>query len=828
MSTILILEADTKTSDILKAQLEKNHYEVLLFNSFDESANILQTMQPDAFLIDLNVANPQFTQFYGWISTNPGLSQIPRIFLVGNSKKALAEQLLRQAPAKVLDKPLRMSGLLGALREVMPAPVPPGQPAFPMQQVAPQYQYTMQQAPAQYPMQPQYPGQPPYGVNPAYTQQYPPHTPPPPAQPKNPEEILTSLIGRQIGSVEIVKEIGRGGMGAVFEGKQVSLERQVAVKIMLPDLVGQTTALERFKREALAIARLKSPNIVQVFDAGSTPDNIFYIVMEFLEGETLDEHLSRSGKYTLDKALDIVVQTAKGLQEAHRVNLTHRDLKPSNLMIDGQGHITITDFGLVRGFGSDDHKLTKTAALVGTPYYLSPEQAAGSAIDTRTDLYSLGIVFYELLTGEMPFVSENLLDILMMHYNEPLPDPRKLVPSIPEPIIKILDKLTQKKPDDRFQSADLLLHELENFRRGLSTSQQNYRVPTTGYGIPQPSGNTPTPGFIPGGPGVGSSHGGFNAANLSQSLMSAGIITQDAPSGSATAGPAGNIITSHGNFPDTWRNALSHSVGFIQQARSISTLGEWQYGLLESEKQILYIQPEKDTYEGVLMQPSSFGHSMSLDTHNTPSTTGLQQHDPIAQILSVAGVDGLLLFAPDGQLERGAFHTPSLQNEYHLRLNPLPQVLQGIPVDIAGFDLIFENGRVLSWLLEERALFVVARLELNKMILTTILARHFGKLQLQHKNSSDSSMDNSSFDVKIPTGPVLEVSKFKALQKAYARVIGPIAKMAIKQEAKKMGYSRKAFPENQAQALIDRLAARLDESKQDDFIRTGIKLLLED
>ncbi|MEM1009496.1 MAG: serine/threonine-protein kinase, partial [Myxococcota bacterium] len=210
-------------------------------------------------------------------------------------------------------------------------------------------------------------------------------------------DSMQQFIGKQFGSATLESEIGRGAMGAVFRGHQNVLKRPVAVKIMLTNLMGDKTAAQRFHKEALATASLKSPHIVQIYDAGVTKDGLFFMVMEFLEGETLDTLLERKQHFHLQDAIHLIQQIASGLQTAHQSGLTHRDIKPSNIIVDPQQHATITDFGLVRN--RSEVRQTQTNVILGTPAYLAPEQASNVEPDARTDIYSLGIVFYEMLTG---------------------------------------------------------------------------------------------------------------------------------------------------------------------------------------------------------------------------------------------------------------------------------------------------------------------------------------------------------------------------------------------------------------------------------------------
>lgn len=365
-----------------------------------------------------------------WVGLN--LPQVPRIFLYGPVEESVAQTLHERGDGYTLRKPLCMQDFQGVLQHILSVSTFSAQSATGGEQAS---STESEVTPSS------------IGEGEFET---------------STSRLIQSLIGRNIGSFVIEEEIGRGGMGAVFSGRQASLDRKVAVKIMLPGLVGDSTAIERFRREALAIARLKSPFIVQVFDAGTTPDQIFYIAMEFLEGETLSTHLKRHKRYPLHFALHVAIQAAQGLQTAHQAGLIHRDIKPSNLMINSKEHITITDFGLVRGFEDNDeqHQLTQDRALLGTPSYLSPEQASGQPVDARSDIYSLGIVMYQMLVGRRPFLADNILALLMKQHSEPLPDPRKDLPNLPDSVVDLLYKMTAKDRDQRFTSCEELLKSL--------------------------------------------------------------------------------------------------------------------------------------------------------------------------------------------------------------------------------------------------------------------------------------------------------------------------------------------------------------------------------
>lgn len=266
-----------------------------------------------------------------------------------------------------------------------------------------------------------------------------------------------SLIGRRLGKYEIQSEIGRGGMGMVYRGFDPTLQRTVAVKVLPPQLAMDPNFVRRFQREAILAAQLKHPNIVTIHDVGEHED-INFIVMEYLEGATLDRWLSR-GLLSLDQVNRIVHQVADALDYAHKRGVVHRDIKPSNIMVAEDGHVTLMDFGLVRA--SEGAALTQTGAIMGTPEYMAPEQAQGTTVDYRADIYAFGIVIYRLLVGQLPFERNTTPALMHAHVYEAPPPPRQLRPELPVALEGVVLKAIAKQPADRYQSAGQLAREFE-------------------------------------------------------------------------------------------------------------------------------------------------------------------------------------------------------------------------------------------------------------------------------------------------------------------------------------------------------------------------------
>ncbi len=271
-------------------------------------------------------------------------------------------------------------------------------------------------------------------------------------------------LGEVWGDFQFSRLLGRGGMGAVYLGKQLSLDRQVAIKVLPGHLSENEQFRERFQLEAKAVAKMSSPHVVQVFAAGVHQGH-HYFAMEFVDGEDLSRKLRTGFKPSYKQALELVLQAAKGLAAAGEHGIVHRDIKPGNMMIDPKGALKIMDFGLVR-LATAAHSLTMSGTVMGTVSYFSPEQGRGEPCDQRTDLYALGVVFYELLTGRLPFTGENATSVIYQHIHAPPKAPRELDPNIPDDFQAVVLKCMQKRADDRYGSALDLQSDLERLRDG--------------------------------------------------------------------------------------------------------------------------------------------------------------------------------------------------------------------------------------------------------------------------------------------------------------------------------------------------------------------------
>lgn len=249
---------------------------------------------------------------------------------------------------------------------------------------------------------------------------------------------------------EIVKSIGEGGMANVYLANDTILDRKVAVKVLRGDLSSDDKFIRRFQREALSVSNLSHPNIVEVYDVGEE-DGQHYIVMEYIEGKTLKQLLKKRDSLTLTEVIDIMTQLTDGIAHAHESYIIHRDIKPQNIMIQDDGRIKITDFGIAMALNAT--QLTQTNSVMGSVHYLPPEQASGKGTTVKSDIYSMGILMYELLTGTVPFKGDNAVEIALKHMKDKIPSIRKQNPAIPQSVENILLKATAKNPRNRYDTA---------------------------------------------------------------------------------------------------------------------------------------------------------------------------------------------------------------------------------------------------------------------------------------------------------------------------------------------------------------------------------------
>jgi serine/threonine-protein kinase len=274
---------------------------------------------------------------------------------------------------------------------------------------------------------------------------------------------MSTVLGTTLsGRYRLEARIGAGGMSTVYRAVDETLERPVAIKLMNREVARDSDLLERFRREARAVAQLSHPNIVGVIDAGDDldPDSPRpYIVFEYVEGETLKQRIRREGPLPIPEGVAYSIEIARALGAAHTRNIVHRDVKPQNVLIDRQGSAKVTDFGIARTL--DEDGLTADGRVLGTTDYVSPEQALGQHVNGQSDLYSLGIALYEMLTGEVPFKGENQVAVAMKHVREPLPDVRAKRPEVSAALASVVEKATAKTTRERYASDAELIADLE-------------------------------------------------------------------------------------------------------------------------------------------------------------------------------------------------------------------------------------------------------------------------------------------------------------------------------------------------------------------------------
>lgn len=291
-----------------------------------------------------------------------------------------------------------------------------------------------------------------------------------PSSPQQPKRSRTSesdaaasqrgkYAGKRLGKFQIVGELGRGGMGIVFEAIDTVLERHVAIKMLPRSVAAQPESLERFLREARAAAKLNHPHVVSVYDADQF-NGQYYIVLELVRGGSLQDSL-KTGPLTWIEATRVLADACRGLDVAHRAGLLHRDIKPSNLMRSEEGTVKLADFGLVRGLDSTTATMTGSGSVLGTPQYMSPEQCRSETADERSDIYSMGATYFALLTGQVPYPGNAPLLVMNSHLLDPVPDPREIDSTIPLGCSAIIQRAMAKDPDDRYRNAQSLLTDLE-------------------------------------------------------------------------------------------------------------------------------------------------------------------------------------------------------------------------------------------------------------------------------------------------------------------------------------------------------------------------------
>ena len=279
--------------------------------------------------------------------------------------------------------------------------------------------------------------------------------------------MISKVLGKRY---EILEKIGTGGMGNVYKAHDRRLDRIVAIKILKLEYNDDSNFIRKFKRESLAAASISHPNIVSIFDVGSETiddDVVHYIVMEYIDGKTLKELINEDGKLPEKRALNYALQIAEALKMAHSKHIVHRDIKSQNIMVTKDDRVKVTDFGIARV--ADNTTVTATNAVMGSVHYFSPEQARGAKVDNRSDIYSMGIVLYEMLTGTLPFDADNPVSVALMQVQSQMPKPSDFIKSIDPSVDALVLKMTEKNPDDRYRDVFDLIKDIKDYTIGAKT-----------------------------------------------------------------------------------------------------------------------------------------------------------------------------------------------------------------------------------------------------------------------------------------------------------------------------------------------------------------------
>ena len=258
------------------------------------------------------------------------------------------------------------------------------------------------------------------------------------------------MIGQLLGNYKIEAKLGEGGMGAVYRGVDTMLDREVAIKALKPELASQTAIVERFRSEAVTLAKLNHPNIAALYTMFRQGEEL-YMVLEFVRGETLDEILQKRGALPADEVIPVFCQILDGIDHAHELGIVHRDIKPANMMLTEGGKLKVLDFGIARLLGSA--RMTRAGNIIRTLEYMAPEQVKGQETDARSDIYALGMMLYEVLTGKTPFDTENEFELMKLQTEEMPVLPRTINPAIPEEVEAAIMQAIAKNPDERYQTA---------------------------------------------------------------------------------------------------------------------------------------------------------------------------------------------------------------------------------------------------------------------------------------------------------------------------------------------------------------------------------------
>ncbi|MCP4156811.1 MAG: protein kinase [bacterium] len=653
--TILIVEGDESHAFIISRDLEKRNFRVLTAASAFQALEIIEKTPSDFLLFDLNAAGTDFLEFYSWLNESPQAQQIPRAFIADKPQANFASSLVEHHGEKVYFKPLNIDltieGLYNRQAELKTGKI------------------------------------------------------------HKETDYLSSLVGDEIGGVLIRKEIARSGMEAVFLGYQVAQNRQVAIKILLPGILNTLGSLDSLKNRLKAAALLKSPHITKIFDFSLHENHIFYIIMEYLEGESIVTCLDHSGKFSIAKAFSVVLQVARGLTVAHKAGLVHMAIKPSNLVMNSSGHVSITDFGLAR----QPAKINQPGSgmLLAPPHYLSPEQIIGSTPDCRSDIYALGIVFYEMLVGLPPFSAKNSIEISMNHMHTPLPDPRQTVPDIPREVVDILNRMAAKDPDSRYKNCAQLFEALEVLNRKYALSKDMRVTPNRGTFLPPETGMSM---------GIDSSfHRSFAIFNK----YSPALLNPDRLLGTLVLNESGQLIEQKGQVPDQWKDSVFVLHESASTLNKIAEIGQWKFDTVSTSTETAVASPHA-SHISPMVNVSNKGNLGVMIFWTRQSTAPLPPQSPpcpVKELASHTGIIDVLLFDRDGRLLKHSLKTQLPLHQYVSHISPVTGVLNSLP-PVKEMRIQFEKGRILIVKLNAGSLFLMASSDISTSSLSTVIASH--------------------------------------------------------------------------------------------------------
>ena len=485
--------------------------------------------------------------------------------------------------------------------------------------------------------------------------------------------------GQMLGPYRIINQIGQGGMATVYKAYQASMDRNVAIKVLPGALAQSPEFIQRFQQEARIIAKLEHPHILPVFDYGEN-DGVTYFVMRYLDAGTLSDKMEKGRPLPLSEIDRLFTQLAEALSYAHGFGIIHRDLKPSNALIDSQGNLFLTDFGIAKLLESASPRLTQTDAILGTPAYISPEQAQSTKVDQRSDIYSLGIILYEMVAGRVPFVAETPLAVLLKHVSDRLPPPSSIKADIPEGIESVVLKSLAKHPGDRFDTVAEFLaawkDALEEVRIAAPRSTTKVAVPpeppTTSSA---PSHPTPVPA-----PKAASNSRGWAAWAAGCLVAICGL--------SALGGGAFLLLRSANQTPTaTARPTQTEAPPLTQTPRSTETLvppiaetileddfsDDSLWGLLDGESSriayanealqvqvfeanwIVWTTPDEESYENVHVEVTAYNNNDESTT--AFGTVCYQQADGTSYYYAAMTPDGQYAIAKAAEGETDLFLT---------------------------------------------------------------------------------------------------------------------------------------------------------------------------